>query len=61
MKIGFNLLPWPTNLEEKDFHLLGKLYKTGYDGVEILKFEGKVVHYQKINKVLNDIGLQIIN
>ena len=57
MKIGFNLLLWTTNLVEKDFHLLEKLKDTGYDGVEIPIFEGKVEDYQKINKVLNDIGL----
>ena len=44
MKIGFNLLLWTTNLEEKDFYLLEKLKKTGYDGVEIPIFEGKVEH-----------------
>ena len=58
MKIGFNLLLWTTNLVEKDFHLLEKLKKTGYDGVEITIFEGKVEHYPKMNKVLNDIGLE---
>ena len=58
MKIGFNLLLWTTNLVEKDFHLLEKLKNTGYDGVEIPIFEGKVEHYQKINKTLNDVGLE---
>ena len=58
MKIGFNLLLWTTNFVEKDFHLLEKLKDTGYDGVEIPIFEGKVEHYQKINNVLNDIGLE---
>ena len=33
MKIGFNLLLWTTNLGLKDFHLLEKLKKAGYDGV----------------------------
>ena len=32
MKIGFNLLLWTTNLGLKDFHLLEKLKKAGYDG-----------------------------
>ena len=58
MKIGFNLLLWTTNLVEKDYHLLEKLKKTGYDGVEIPIFEGKIENYQKINKILNDIGLE---
>ena len=45
MKIGFNLLLWTTNLVEKDFHLLEKLKNTGYDGVEIPIFDGKVEHF----------------
>ena len=52
MKIGFNLLLWTTHLVEKDFHLLEKLKSTGYDGVEIPIFEGKIDHYKKIKKVL---------
>ena len=31
-------------------NLLEQLKNTGYDGVEIPIFEGKVEHYQKINK-----------
>ena len=58
MKIGFNLLLWTTNLVEKDFHLLEKLKNTGYDGVEIPIFEGKVEDFQKINSLLNDLGLE---
>ena len=58
MKIGFNLLLWTTNLVEKDFYILEQLKNIGYDGVEIPIFEGKVEHYQKINKKLNDIGLE---
>ena len=58
MKIGFNLLLWTTNLVEKDFYLLEKLKNIGYDGVEVPIFEGKVDHYQKINSVLNNIGLE---
>jgi len=58
MKIGFNLLLWTTNLVEKDFHILKKLKDTGYDGVEIPVFEGKVEHYKKIKNALDDNGLQ---
>ena len=61
IKVGFNLLLWTTHLVEKDFHLLEKLKATGYDGVEVPIFEGKVEHYQKINSVLNDIGLDYIS
>ena len=58
MKIGFNLLLWTTHLIEKNFHILEKIKKTGYDGVEVPIFEGKVEHYKKIKNVLNDIGLE---
>ncbi len=58
MKIGFNLLLWTTHLVEKDFHILEKLKKTGYDGVEIPIFEGKIDHYKKIKKVLEDNELE---
>ena len=58
MKIGFNLLLWTTHLVEKDFYILEKLKKTGYDGVEIPIFEGKIDHYKKIKKVLEDNELE---
>ena len=47
MKIGFILLLWTTHIIEKDFYLLENLKKTGYDGVEVPIFEGKVEHYKK--------------
>ena len=58
MKIGFNLLLWTTHLVEKNFYLLEKLKSTGYDGVEIPIFEGKVEHYKKIKSVLDVNGLE---
>ena len=58
MKIGFNLLLWTTHLIEKDFHLLDKIKKTGYDGVEVPIFEGKVEHFKKIKNALDDNGLE---
>ena len=42
MKIGFNVLLWTTNLVEEEFHLLEKLKKVGYDGVEIPVFGGDI-------------------
>ena len=50
MKIGFNLLLWTTNLGLKDFHLLEKLKKAGYDGVEVPIFEGSPEHYHSISE-----------
>ena len=60
MKIGFNMLLWTTNLVEEEFHLLEKIKKVGYDGVEIPIFGGeeKVDHFKNIGKVLKDNELQ---
>jgi len=60
MKIGFNMLLWSTNLVEEEFHLLEKIKKVGYDGVEIPIFGGeeKVEHFQNIGKALKDNELE---
>ena len=58
MKIGFNVLLWTTNLVEEEFHLLEKLKKVGYDGVEIPVFGGDIDHFQKIGQALKDNGLE---
>ena len=59
MKIGFNMLLWTTNLVEEEFHLLEKIKKVGYDGVEIPIFGGeeKVEHFQNIAKALKNNDL----
>ena len=60
MKIGFNMLLWTTNLVEEEFHLLEKIKKVGYDGVEIPIFGGeeKVDHFKNIGKALKDNELE---
>ncbi len=60
MKIGFNMLLWTTNLVEEEFHLLEKIKKVGYDGVEIPVFGGEeeVSHFLQIGKALKDNGLE---
>ena len=60
MKIGFNMLLWTTNLVEKEFHLLEKIKKVGYDGVEIPIFGGeeKVDNFKNIGKALKDNELE---
>ena len=58
MKIGFNVLLWTTNLVEEEFHLLEKLKKVGYDGVEIPVFGGDIEHFQKIGQALKNNGLE---
>ena len=57
MKIGFNLLLWATHIEESHFHLLDKLKKVGYDGVEVPLFQGDLAHYTKLGRALADSGL----
>ena len=58
MKIGFNLLLWTTSLGLKDFHLLEKLKKAGYDGVEVPIFEGSPEHYHSISELLKNLDLE---
>ncbi|MEX0741357.1 MAG: sugar phosphate isomerase/epimerase [Phycisphaeraceae bacterium] len=58
MKIGFNLLLWSGFITEEHHKLLQALKDTGYDGVEIPIFDGDTDHYQKLGKVLDDIGLE---
>tara|TARA_B100001123_G_scaffold5801_1_gene7410 strand:+ start:281 stop:1126 length:846 start_codon:yes stop_codon:yes gene_type:complete len=60
MKIGFNMLLWTTNIVEEEFHLLEKIKKVGYDGVEIPIFGGeeKVDHFKNIGKALKDNELE---
>lgn len=57
MKIGMNLLLWSTHITNKQFHLFAEMKKTGYDGVEIPIFQGKVPHYTKIGRELKNQGL----
>src|SRR5262249_45904402 len=38
VRTGMNLLLWATHVTEEHFPLLGKLKKTGFDGVEIPLF-----------------------
>lgn len=57
MKTGMNLLLWATHVTAEHFPLLGKLKKTGFDGVEIPVFEGDAAHYKTIRKELDNQGL----
>ncbi|MDB6076683.1 MAG: sugar phosphate isomerase/epimerase, partial [Akkermansiaceae bacterium] len=58
MKFGFNVLLWTPSLQEDQFHLLGKLRQTGYDGVELPIFSPDVAHNQKIGAALKNEGLR---
>ena len=57
MKTGFDMLLWTTHVTEEHFPLLESIKKVGYDGVEIPIFEGYTQHFEKVGKVIKDIGL----
>ena len=58
MKIGFNLLLWTINVEDRHLPILEDLKKTGYDGVEVPIFGGESVHFQMLARQLADLGLE---
>jgi D-psicose/D-tagatose/L-ribulose 3-epimerase len=57
MRLGFDLLLWTTFVTDEHWPIIEALKKTGFDGVEIPIFEGKVEHYEKLGKRLKDFGL----
>lgn len=57
MRIGFNMLLWTGKVGPEHYAILEDLKKTGYDGVEIPVFEGKVADYTKLGKHLKSLGL----
>lgn len=57
MKTGFNLLLWSGFVSEEHHGVLRHLKEAGYDGVEVPLFDGDTDHYQKLGKVLDDLGL----
>jgi D-psicose/D-tagatose/L-ribulose 3-epimerase len=58
MKIGFNLLLWTINVEDRHMPILEDLKKTGYDGVEVPVFGGDTPQFQNLARRLDDLGLQ---
>ena len=58
MKIGFNLLLWTINVEDRHMPILEDLKKTGYDGVEVPIFGGESVHFKMLGRQLSDLGLE---
>ena len=59
MKLGFNLLLWTTHVTDTHWPIIEKLKATGYDGVEIPIFSGKVGHYEKLGSRLASAGLGV--
>ncbi|MEO8668581.1 MAG: sugar phosphate isomerase/epimerase [Bauldia sp.] len=58
MKIGFCMLLWTGHVTRKHRKILEDLKATGYDGVQIPIFEGEVSDYEKIGRMLDEIGLE---
>src|SRR5262245_65459499 len=58
MKIGFNLLLWTINVEDKHMPILEDLKKTGYDGVEVPVFGGDPAQFKALGQRLSDMGLE---
>jgi D-psicose/D-tagatose/L-ribulose 3-epimerase len=58
MKIGFNLLLWTINVEDRHMPILEDLKKTGYDGVEVPVFGGEAAQFQALGRRLSDMGLE---
>jgi len=57
MKTSMNLLLWTTHVTREHYPIIGKLKKTGFDGVEIPIFEGTAEHYREVRKELDQAGL----
>jgi D-psicose/D-tagatose/L-ribulose 3-epimerase len=58
MKTGMNLLLWTGMVTKDHLPIIKDIKKTGFDGVEIPVFGGKVAEYQEIRKMLDDNGLK---
>jgi D-psicose/D-tagatose/L-ribulose 3-epimerase len=51
------MLLWATTVTKKHRKILEDLKATGYDGVQIPIFEGEPADYEKLGRMLDDIGL----
>jgi D-psicose/D-tagatose/L-ribulose 3-epimerase len=58
MKIGFCMLLWTTHVVEGHGALIEDIKATGYDGIEVPIFEGEPAHYEKLGRMLDEIGLE---
>jgi D-psicose/D-tagatose/L-ribulose 3-epimerase len=52
------MLLWTGHVTRKHRKILEDLKATGYDGVQVPVFEGEVGDYEKIGRMLDDIGLE---
>lgn len=58
MKIGFDMLLWATELNERHRPLIEDIKATGYDGIEVPIFGGMPDDYVRIGRWLDEIGLE---
>jgi len=58
MLLGFNMLLWASHVTDEHFPMLGKIKKTGYDGVELPLFEGSPEIYRRVGQELKNNGLR---
>jgi len=54
-----NMLLWSASLAEEHYPLFRTLAATGYDGVEIVAWEGSVDHFEELGRVIRDQGLKV--
>jgi D-psicose/D-tagatose/L-ribulose 3-epimerase len=57
MRIGFNLLVIGGHIDETHAGVLEAIKRQGYDGVEVPIFEGDPGHYEKLGRLIREIGL----
>jgi D-psicose/D-tagatose/L-ribulose 3-epimerase len=58
MLLGFNMLLWASQVTDEHYPALGKIKKTGYDGVELPLFAGEPEDYVPVGRELKDLGLR---
>ncbi len=58
MKIGMNMLLWSATITDEHFPLFAMLKGTGYDGAEIVVWEGSADHFERVGRELADQGLE---
>jgi D-psicose/D-tagatose/L-ribulose 3-epimerase len=58
MKTGMNLNLWSAAITEEHYPLFAALKETGFDGVELVAWEGSVDHFEVLAKELASQGLE---
>jgi D-psicose/D-tagatose/L-ribulose 3-epimerase len=58
-KLGFNLLVWTASISDDYFLHIERLKKIGYDGIEICMGQEQTAPYQRVGKLVRDLGLGI--